>query len=414
MRRRHWLTLSLLLNLSSVVTAQDEPSSEQPQPPRPAFELVIPSEFRRNTLEPSAADPPERETPLATSGNARRETLDNTQLDQTLDLGSRLIAASRSAFLRGLMDLPSYATHLEVARQARLIVADQRTNQAIARQALRDEFALWNEAVDRLRTFNQPASQGWAADLALATLLSQRTRLHQHLMDQRLTQKETAAEIDSLQQTIRTSAQRHFDLRLSDYQIGRSTALQMVHSARYLDERPVESLATLNAPPFQLQSTAALSSRLSGILNPELPRGIVLLTAVSPPESDLRTAEQYRQILIAAVPRNDRQDQQQAIAAVESAGQRLFVEQLDRVGTGTSALNDLLETWWAVQQSAAIHNPNSDFALTQRDRLARIRQISDMTRDPRGRNAADMHFAQVLGSLYSVSPKRDHKAPSVP
>jgi hypothetical protein len=126
--------------------------------------------------EAQSAAPAGRQSVVVSRGS-RTQTWDERQMvAQAGEYADRLIEEGRDSFDRGLMRLSDYSEHLSIALQLKTTLADMRQDDRAKIAALSERASLLETAAAQLREFNEPASQGWAAETAQAQLLAAEAR----------------------------------------------------------------------------------------------------------------------------------------------------------------------------------------------------------------------------------------------
>lgn len=313
-------------------------------------------------------------------------------------ISAELLAASRSAFVRGLLPVEDYAERLNGARELALaaIDADDRT----ARVAVMQKHAvMWEEAVERLRRFQQPASQGWDADLAYAQMMQATSQLN--------IAKATGNDAQGRAAIARRAdfAQRQFEQRLADLDIGRATLAQLAESFSQFRQTAGDAATKELTVPDDARLDERLE-RAGGEVQTRVANLREQPAGVS--RRDALQRIQYELSLTAADEsvrhENEREvtsrttDAYQAAARMSSTQQRVYPE-------GTATLADLTRSWRLRRDANERLRPDDDqsrataFDAEMKAELARLVSLAGTIADRRGRNEADVVFVRSLNVL---------------
>lgn len=331
-----------------------------------------------------------------------------THLDRLTD---QLVSQSRNAWLRGLVDQASYAAWLDVASTTQLRVATQQGDDRRTLQILGEQVALWTEAAAQLEAFNQPAAQGWQADLAHSEVMVLRAKLRYSVA--------TGNPLHSNDQwAYQQLAARHLDARLQDFQTGTGTAASVLAAARMVDERLVlpkaedtsgNQSSAIKLGSFQVDQPVALRGALQEILRPvhleTYPRAIAIRD-LAEDRSAISLAATYSDCI--CTPEADRNSERFLTQLDRHAG-HVAARQFARFQTGTATPGGMLREWWLQESmtgSLTADLRDSEFATAQTRRLEGIHQFATSISDLRGRNSADVAAAEVLLAVqrYKVEP----------
>ena len=331
-------------------------------------------------------------------------------------LAQRLVAQSREAWMRGLLDQPSYAAWLEIAATTQLQIAQRQGDQERVIRTLREQASLWDEAAARLEEFNQPGSQGWQADLSHARAMAMREKMrHSIAVGRPLNDRD--------QQVYTALVAEHLELRRQDFHAGAGSAAGVLSAARLVDERLVvpekENAASGDASPvriasFQVKSPVTLRQALDEIHQP-----VFLETyprAVSLRDHTEDRAEILRASLLVGfleTPAGDR-SAERFLTQLDHDAEEISTVQFERYQTGTATPGGMVRQWWLHETLAAAvggDSAKSAFPKSQTQRLRQIYQMSNSLQDRRGRNSADAAAAETLWAVrqLDLQPLNGHK-----
>ncbi len=321
----------------------------------------------------------------------RRET---EQLQQTRETALRLAAQSELSFRRGLLPLNDYLRQVSLADTLQESVSGMGVGDR--QQTLtQNEVARYRGIVQQLERFNQPASQGWAADLALAQSYLARAEAKAAFLA-----KEDGALTSALNRQFE-SARRHAQLRRFDESLGMAAPQDVIEAFQLerraeLDAQPSSARVSEYETAFrayrdQLQTVAqqveAWSNRGAGIGRED---------RLHHARYQLAQAD----AILAGLNQNT-SAQKAALKTAETELSALFRSQQEFSTTGTASLFDLARTWSdrdAIYRQArdpkAIYSTAS--LATHALNFELLETRSNQTFDNRGRIAADREFIAAL------------------
>jgi hypothetical protein len=330
---------------------------------------------------------------------------------QVNQLSSRLSDESRNAFERGLMSLPDYASHLEVALGLRTKLANLREDREAYIGALANHGSLLSRAAGLLVAFNQPASKGWAADVSLAKLLA--TNAQAALATAR---KDQAAAAKASRQSV-DRAQRHYTLRLADVSVGLADLPQWADAASYLNGARKDSAALAS----DSRQPANSGQNVNGLAtyHQELSQIVAQTEKLSQRGAGLGRSDRLNMArfelartaaMLAQVSGNHRAAHAAANQAAAFARQQ-FETQLEFYQTRTASLFDLTQAWSNRQalldSTRQAGFETAEIALSQqRNDLQTLMKLAGETTDLRGRNAADVTLVHSLSTLEELKTRQ--------
>lgn len=354
--------------------------------------------------------------------NSNRETVtplppaDVTRMER---LTSRLVAQSRDAWLRGLLDQASYAAWLDVASNTQLRIAQHQEDNRGTVRILREQVNLWNEATTQLEQFDQPASHGWKADLSHARVMALRAKF-------RYSVATTGRDIGPLdQRAYETLAREHFELRRLEFLSRRGTAADFLMAARMADEQfvmpdqksSVEYPQTVPLSSFQIDQPITLRRSISEVQEPVYLLAFPVVIEANDPFADIVATEraiQFAQFL--ETPAENREPQQ-LLRLLGQNAEEVAVEQFARYEIGTATPGQMLQQWWQFESLADTltdEAADSAFADAQTQRLEQIHERAVSIQDLRGRNAADVTAVQTLWEVRQLKLQSLRVSPEKP
>ena len=316
-------------------------------------------------------------------------------------LTRRLVAESRDAWMRGLMDQSSYAAWLDIAATAQLRIAQHQGDQSRVVQTLREQVVHWSEAAEQLERFDQPAAHGWQADLTHARVMELRAKFRYGIATDR-------GPGDRDQQVYAALVSRHLELRRQDYETGTGTAAGVMAAARLVDERlempGKEESDSSNKPSvpvasFQFDRPVALRMAIERIRQPVYLAAYPLAVStrdLAADRSAMRDASQFVRFL--ETPADDR-DSEMFLTQLDQNAEETSARQFARHRLGTATAGGMLQRWWmheSLAESVTEEVRDSTFQESQTGRLRQIHQLAVSMRDRRGRNSADVIAAETL------------------
>ena len=339
---------------------------------------------------------------------------DHRQLRQSVGIADRLSAESRRAFNRGLMSLDHYADQVASAVTIQTTVAGMRESKSDLQRAYQMQVELWEDATRRLRTFGQPASKGWAADLKYAELLKTDSEIalarNRNLRDDRL-------RLPSLVERRNELAREHFELRSHDLKVGLATLPQLARAASKLELKhsPQENSTIENSNV----SSAVIAYR-DTLKNVVIDQTRVLFETGAGLGRPDRLALAHSELARIEAQITERSDSIPAASAnldkAEKYAREAFQTQLKYFQKGTASLADLSRVWTIRHAIHSQHNridetPYQKLATRLRSDLDRLNELADSTRDLRGRNAADVTYVRSLSTMVGLNALQSERQP---
>lgn len=321
----------------------------------------------------------------------------------------RLVAQSRDAWQRGLMDNASYAAWLDIATTTQLKIARHQNDAERVIRTLKIQATVWDEATKRLADFNQPASSGWQADLQHAQLMSLRARLqHSVALGHPLT--------DQDMRVYNRLAARHLDQRREDFHAGEGSAASVLAAARLVDEQlavpkadetdPSGSSAVA-VPVFEMRNTAALRQALDEIHRPVFLATYPDAVAFRDHAEDQAEIRRATQLVAHLATSSERRNSVHFLNQLDQNAEAILAVQWERFQSGTATPGGMVRQWWLHDSLASTVDAEGTTARTfqeaQKQRLAQIRNAVTSLRDRRGRNSADVAAAEVLWTVEQLN-----------
>lgn len=324
------------------------------------------------------------------------------QLNHVDEIAANLELRSTEAFDRGLMSLHNYFDHQQIALTLATRSASLRNDRSMQHRNLVRHAARMHRIAEELAQFNQPASRGWAADLAEARMLAvmAETNAATFLVDERLS--------PIAEQAIATLAEQQFRLRLEDYRVGLASLPELSRAASFLQGAVVLQASSNTARDFVLpvsivdyqqvlknvvRTTERLAAHQAGLGRDD---------RVELARAELLLSNAHR----AFAQDNEIEFVNQLRSSLESA-HRLFAMQRTYYRSGTANLFDLAHSWMYQKQlhlaarDAGFRFSNTITTQTDAD-LQTLVQLAENTTDTRGRSAADILLVKGLQVLESL------------
>ncbi len=342
--------------------------------------------------------------------------LSKRTLSQIDRLTTRLVSQSRNAWLRGLMDQASYAAWLDVAATSQLQVATYQGDRNRALTVLREQVSLWTEAANQLEAFNQPAAQGWEADLSHSRVMALRAELrYGSATGRKLTSYD--------QQAYSQLAAQHHDLRLQDFREGTGTAAAVLAAAKMVDEQIVVpqpasestgSSAAFAVPTFQVNRPSAIRAALAEIHRPVHLQTYPSAISTRDLAEDRRAVQRASTFATFTAASENARDSVRFLENLDQHAEVIAANQFAGYQTGTATPGGMLREWWSQETIAGTLDEDlsdSAFSTAQTRRLQAIHQVAVSTTDLRGRNAADVAAADMLVAMRQLDlrPASDAK-----
>ena len=344
--------------------------------------------------------------PTAKSTNLVSRTISANESRQWAGVSDTLMLQSRSAFERGLMSLPDYATQLAVATRIKTTLASRQNDESAGIVAQQQRIQLLRRAAAQLVRFRQPAAKGWASDVALARLLVADAQVDLATAGD----NEAALTLANGQRQL--LAQRHLHSRMADYEVGLASLPQLARAARYFVAPRPDGRLPADRSPAAERDAAGYRERLQAIVSrtAELNRRGAGVGRV---DHLLRAQAELQAAMLLLAPNDDDTARDTAISTVADA----FDVQLRYQRTGTSSLFDVADQWWyrrTLRDPGAVESP--DETSLEQNRLQRdlgtLVGLASDTRDMRGRAAADVSFVRALSVMEQLDQRDALPAPA--
>jgi hypothetical protein len=321
---------------------------------------------------------------------------ETSQLARASQIAMNLSASSDDSFRRGLMPLGDHLRQLTLSYSLRQNVSGFGVGET--RQALNArELERYREIVGQLEQFNQPASRGWAGDLALAhTYLARAEAESAYLAG------EKGEMLGALNRQVEWS-QRQLQSREFDAVLGIATPQAVVEAAQLerragLDAMPRNPTPEEYRPAFQayrdqLQGVADMVKRWS-----EQGEGIGRVDRLHQVRFELAQTD----AVLGTLNKNE-MARRTALKTAEKELTALYQAQQEFRARGTASLFDLARTWSDRQsiydQAADLKGFRSQESIKSHAKdFEQLQQFANQTGDHRGRLAADVEFISALKS----------------
>lgn len=386
--------------VSLTPSANSEPGQVKKQPVIPMN--VVPQQQKSVTVKPKQATitrPQRKQTTTAsvvhTPGFSSKE---RNQLQLADAQATQLVNSSTDAFRRGLLSLSEYHLALNIGFENKQKVADFRQVRRARINLLKQKRELFQQAVEQLQAFDQPAAQGWYGDLVHAKLL-----LSQNQYELAAETKDAALQRAAL---IRISnlSKEYFAIRKVELDVGEADLSEFRRASR--------SVYVANQEQYFFNSGGQQDAMVIGDYVREL--------------ESIQDEVEWMASRGAGLGRNDLLNLSKAHLAYmqgkyyqlqdqDERSQNAFQDSMEysraawneRINryfpVGTASLHDLTASW--IMWNAA----GSEFSESQLSRssqvhtelqtgLDRIVNIADRIRDHRGRMASDISLVHSLKS----------------
>jgi hypothetical protein len=285
----------------------------------------------------------------------------------------------------------------------RVEVMSAAANAAGAAPALQRQVDRLRDVRDALTRFNQPASRGWSADLALAEWSLANAELELAIETGNIVARQAAAD------RRREWASVHYQRREQDADIGiaplsaLSQAEQLlVDSSGSAEERNVRAAGYRLRVDDAVAATTHWRDRDAGIGRADR----VLQARVS---ARLARLIQVDHDGTASIDPG-------SLNAADADLRELFSTQLEFHQHGTAGVYDLARTWatWRELHQAAADTPDliaREQSVEREHALRQLQAVAENTGDRRGRHAADVSFVGLLVRLNDIDAVRTTAGP---
>ena len=399
--RRTALTAAIFGILTSAgsgpILAQTRPFAEPAAPVRTPYED---KHADRSQPGSGAVNPPR---PLTVA--------EKMQLARTRQLALSLAEKSDDNFRRGLLPLGDYLRQVSLSYQLRRSLVDFGEGGS-RRDLANQEVARYQNVVQQLEQFGQPAAKGWAGDVALAHVYLSRAEAESaHAAgDQGQVNAALQTQVDWSKQLV---GYREFDSNLG------MAPPQSVIAAEQLERRA--SLDALPRDPTRAEYRTAFASyrnQLKGMAEQvdvwsERGAGIGRQDRVHQVRYELAQAD-----AVLGLINGDKSGRRTALQSAQNELTELFQTQREFYSKGTASLFDLARTWSDRQSVLDQGRDLKDFASTKSQAahakdLELLETLADRTRDRRGRISADVEFVAALKAERELTALRSRQGGSV-
>ncbi len=376
---------ALLLGESASIFAQAKLGYPAFSPPPVPYEDKAPPRSRLGR---------QREMPPPPKLHRKLTRAEQAQLARTRQTAMRLAEKSDETFRRGLMPLGDYLRQLSLSYTLKKSVADLgggQTRRALSSQ----EVSRYQGIVQQLQQFRQPASEGWAGDLALA-----QTALSRVEAESAQLAGDQSAMTAALDRQLDWS-QKHLQARTFDAYLGMAPPQSVIEAAQLerrsgLDAMPRNPTAedyrgAFQAYRDQLKNMADQVERWS-----DRGSGLGRIDRVHQARFELAQTDAVLGIL-----NRDESARRTALKTAETELTAMFQSQQEFHSKGTAGLFDMARTWSNRQsvydQAADLKGfVSKETAQSHARDFAQLENIADQTVDRRGRIAADVQFISAL------------------
>ena len=358
--------------------------------------LRIPYEDKRTPQPGRAAVPIQLPRQLTRAERA--------QLDRTREIAQRLAARSDESFRRALLPLGDHLRQLSLSYSLRQSVETFGVGET--REELnRQELARYRSIARQLETFRQPASEGWAADSALAQAhLARAEAEHAYLNG------EKGALESALNRQVEW-AHRHVELRGIDAAVGMAAPRERIEATQFARRSNLDALPRYPTAAEYREAYRAYRDDLS-----DLAQNVERWSEQGAPIGRADKLHQARYALAQAdavlgLLNGNESERRTALRTAEIELNQVLEAQTEFFQNGTADLFDLAQTWQDRQlvydQAADLNGFTTTESQTAHARdFERLQTYARQTLDRRGRIAADLEFITALSSEQEIADLR--------
>lgn len=337
---------------------------------------------------------------------------EKSQLRSMRQVALKLSRQSDDSFRRGLMPLGDHLRQLFLSYSLRQNLARMGEGESL-KSLNSDERERYRDIVRQLENFNQPAAEGWAADLALANMYLARIDAESASLS-----GDQGRMYDALSRQAE-SARQHVELRRFDEFLGIAPP-QAVIGAMQL-ERQADLEALKRNPDLDEYRTAfhAYRGQLAEMVT-QVERWSNQGAGIGR-EDKLHLARfevAQADAIVAAINGND-SARQSSLETADEELTNLFRSQSEFQKHGTADLFDMARTWSDRQtiydQAADLKDFPAQPSLTTHARdFQRLEQLANQTQNRQGRIAADVEFISALKAEQDLVTLRNSLTNSFP
>lgn len=303
-----------------------------------------------------------------------------TRIDK---LAIELDRAAADAFSRGLMPMRDYARHLDIVENLFAASSDLRRNTRRKRYAVDAHAQRLAEAAGKIKSLNQPATKGAAAELLLARFLTAHTRDRSLAMrrgGKPRSNPETAA-----------AAMKYFKKIKEDHSIGLADDRQLADAA-VLTAQAASPAKQAEAWKAVAKSAEDRAKKLATIPGNRFAITIAHLQAVADEAVAFSSRNAGR-----------KSDADRALLAAIKHRDAEFQVLQKRSTTKTASLYQLARSWSdRFRMQAGLTDEHSPTTRAMSSDLRTIEKLAETITDRRGRNAADLLYVQALRELWRL------------
>jgi len=354
------------------------------------------------------AETSQAQDPAAGRQKVSRRSKDAPPYAAAAATSQQLREESHDSFVRGLLPLSDHLEHLGLVYEAearhaydtlqrqtkgtyesnRATRFDQKQLERTFRPVYQARLTALEDVVQRLEAFQQPASTGWEADVALAKVALNRAQLETARL---LGMKGAVIELTEAEERL---AAEHYWKRLEDARVGQASLPALVQAVSLLNISP-----EFRRNMLQSVAEQTVIWEMEGA-------GIGRSDAVTRAQLDLSWLDGYKERRDGSIKVNDA-----AWRESDQLAATLFEQRAELYPKGTATLGDLSRTWHLRQQMHQIadeaHYEMPKASVEQHNRnLALLKEAAGATTDRRGRAAADVTFVALLGDLKAAELAR--------
>lgn len=318
------------------------------------------------------------------------------QLQHAERNSNQLVNQSTDAFSRGLLSLSEYHLALNTGFDTKLKAAEIRQTEKAKVTLLNQKQQLFQQAVDQLQAFDQPAAQGWYGDFVHAKLLLAQTQYEIATVAKNSASQETA-----LDQIARLSSE-YYSIRKLELDVGETDLSEFRRASRavYVANQERQFFYdgdknTARGMASYVRELEEIQSEVEWMAKNDAGMGRSDLVNLSKAHLAYTKAKYYQT--------NDQ----------ENESRKLFKESMEhsqaawdvRINTyypaGTASLHDLTTSWIMWNASGAEYSEldsrhSGSINREIQSGLDRTLNIAESIRDRRGRMASDVSLVHCL------------------
>ncbi|QDT42260.1 hypothetical protein Pan241w_23420 [Gimesia alba] len=318
------------------------------------------------------------------------------QLEQSESNADQLVGQSTDAFSRGLLSLSEYHLALNIGFDTKLKAAEIRQTKQANISFLNQKQQLFQQAVEQLQAFDQPAAQGWYGDLVHARLLLAQNQYEIADATKNIDRQQAAlSQISNL-------SREYFNIRKAELQIGEADLSEFRRASRavylanqesqYLYGRDKNDTAGLSVYVRELEE---IQTELQWMANRDAGMGRNDLLSLSKSHLAYTRGKYYQK-------KDHKNESRKYFQESMQYSQDAWKERINvYYPAGTASLHDLTSAWimWNASGTEYTELESRDSGTINREIQAGLDQmlnIAERIRDRRGRMASDISLVRCL------------------